>query len=122
MKRDIGNAYDTFGHREEIRNRMVLDIPGSYTESQVSHVLAERFSRNPMGWSRKGLGKLSKLRKYLYDGGKFMCRETKPKGKQEKYGEYARQYIDEQLNGAIDWSFLKRASRSRTETAGFSSF
>src|SRR3712207_8131256 len=37
-----------------IVNRYTLDIPGSCTEGQVSHVLSERFSRNPMGWSKIG--------------------------------------------------------------------
>ena len=36
---------------EEIVRRKRLDIPGSCTEGQISHVLSERFSRDPMGWS-----------------------------------------------------------------------
>ena len=38
-------------NREEIVRRKRLDIPGSCTEGQISHVLSERFSRDPMGWS-----------------------------------------------------------------------
>ncbi len=44
---------------EEIVRRKRLDIPGSCTEGQISHVLSERFSRDPMGWSEECLGKLS---------------------------------------------------------------
>ena len=40
-----------FSHYNEIRNRLVLNIPGSGTEGLVSHVLSSRFSCNPMGWS-----------------------------------------------------------------------
>lgn len=53
-----------------IRNYVTLDIPGSCTEGQISHVLSERFSRNPMGWSRKGLAKLSKTRVLKLNGQK----------------------------------------------------
>ena len=44
-------------------------LPGSCTEGQISHVLSERFSRNPMGWSAEALGKLSKARIYKLNGG-----------------------------------------------------
>lgn len=56
---------------EGIVNRYTLDIPGSCTEGQVSHVLSERFSRNPMGWSKEVLGKLSVLRVYKKNGNKI---------------------------------------------------
>ena len=59
-----------FGNWEHIRNLIILDIPGSCTEGQVSHVLSESFRRNPMGWSKVGLGKLSKLKVYNINGGK----------------------------------------------------
>ena len=56
---------------EGIVNRYTLDIPGSCTEGQVSHVLSERFSRNPMGWSKEILGKLSVLRVHKKNGNKI---------------------------------------------------
>ncbi len=68
-----------FGQWEAIRNLVTLNLPGSCTEGQVSHVLSERFRRSPMGWSREGLGKLNKLRVYLYDGGKLTGADIKPK-------------------------------------------
>ena len=34
----------------------------------MSHVLSERFSRNPMGWSKEILGKLSVLRVHKKNG------------------------------------------------------
>ena len=48
------------GRREAIRMRVSEELPGSCTEGPVSHILSERFSRDPLGWSREGLGKLSK--------------------------------------------------------------
>lgn len=43
---------------------------GSCTEAQVSHVLAERLSRNPLGWSEEGLKYMSRLRVFKVNGGK----------------------------------------------------
>ena len=37
----------------------------------MSHVLSERFSRNPMGWSKEILGKLSVLRVHKKNGNKI---------------------------------------------------
>lgn len=96
-----------FGHWEEIRNLITLDIPGSCTEGQVSHVLSERFSRNPMGWSKVGLGKLSKLRVYNINGGKLTGSDLKTP-QIERYSEYADRFIAEHSEGAIDWSLFDK--------------
>lgn len=96
-----------FGHWKEIRNRIVLDIPGSCTEGQVSHVLSERFSRNPMGWSKIGLGKMSVLRVYRCNGGKLTGADRKPKETQESYREYADRFMNEQIQGTLDWSIFE---------------
>jgi hypothetical protein len=42
---------------------------GSCTEAQISHVLADRLSRKPLGWSEKGLEYMSLLRVYKENGG-----------------------------------------------------
>lgn len=96
-----------FGHWEEIRNRIILNIPGSCTEGQVSHILSERFSRNPMGWSKVGLGKLSKLRVYRCNGGELSGKDMKPKEKKENYQEYADRFIKEYVSGRHDWSIFE---------------
>jgi hypothetical protein len=44
---------------------------GSCTEAMVSHVFSERFSRNPMGWSKAGLSKMSMLRVFIKNGDKI---------------------------------------------------
>ena len=98
-----------FGNWEAILNRAVLDVPGSCTEGQVSHVLSERLSRNPMGWSRKGLGKMSKLRVYRCNGGKLTGKDMKLQEDQECYREYAERFLKENLQGAIDWSIFEPA-------------
>lgn len=96
-----------FGHWEEIRNLITMDIPGSCTEGQVSHVLSERFSRNPMGWGKECLGKLSKLRVYRLNGCELKSDDLKKQGKEEKYCDYANRFIKEELEGAIDWGIFE---------------
>lgn len=92
---------------EEIRRRLMEDIPGSCTEGLVSHVLSERFSRDPLGWSERSLGKLVSVRVYLKDGGK-LTKEAFRQGEQtEKYREYADRLIEEHLKGAVDFSMFE---------------
>ncbi|MGI6766414.1 MAG: ISLre2 family transposase [Lentihominibacter sp.] len=95
-----------FGNWNEIVNRKNLNIPGSCTEAQVSHVLSERFSRDPLGWSEAGLGKLAKLRVYVKNGGKITAEDFK-KGQKQTYSEYAEQFIKEAITGAVDWTVFE---------------
>ena len=106
-----------FGNWEHIRNLIILDIPGSCTEGQVSHVLSERFSRNPMGWSKVGLGKLSKLRVYKINGGKLTGNDLKEE-QVERYCEYADRFIKENTEGAIDWSIFEGDRAVMDENSG----
>lgn len=97
---------------EEIVRRKRLDIPGSCTEGQISHVLSERFSRDPMGWSEECLGKLSQARVYLKNGGTltkedFKGKDEKLNGK-EKYREYAQRMMKEADEGCFDWSIFEK--------------
>ena len=98
-----------FRHWEGIRRRKSGVLPGSCTEGQVSHVIAERFSRDPLGWSKAGLGKLSKLRVYVINGGEITGEafETQEQ-EQHNYREYMEQMIQEHLRGAIDWSIFEK--------------
>ena len=91
------------GNWEGIVNRRTLKVPGSCTEGQVSHILSERFSRDPLGWSEKGLGVLTKLRVYVKNGGEITGEEFKRK-QNESYCRYADEIIKEAMTGAIDWS------------------
>ena len=47
-------------------------IEGSSTEGYVSHVLSDRMSSRPMGWSKKGMAKMAELRAYYYNGGDML--------------------------------------------------
>jgi hypothetical protein len=43
------------------------NIKGCSAEGHVSHVLSDRMSSRPMGWSRQGCDKMSQLRAYYYN-------------------------------------------------------
>ena len=42
---------------------------GCSAEGHVSHVLSERMSSRPMGWSKRGADRMSRLRCYVRDHG-----------------------------------------------------
>lgn len=95
---------------EEIVRRETLDIPGSCTEGQVSHVLSKRFSRDPIGWSEEVLRRLSQARVYLKNGGKLTAEAFKTQGKEEteRYRGYAEHMIKEVAEGSYDWSIFEK--------------
>ena len=109
-------------HRQAIHLRLSLDICGSCTESIVSHVLSERLSRSPLGWSERGLGKMAMLRVYVKNGGTITASDirvslSKEDSKREatalragwsKYNHYLNRQIDLILN--TDWSTAFTAS------------
>ena len=53
--------------RRTLRNRLVN---GCSAESHVSHVLSDRLSSRPMGWSQTGADRMSKLRCYDRNNGR----------------------------------------------------
>lgn len=106
-----------FNHWDEVVTRKKGDLPGSCTEGQVSHLLSKRFSRDPMGWSEKGLGKLSAARIYVKNGGKLSYKDfEKEDGKKgtRKYRDYAEQMINEMVENSLNWSIF-----GQTEVGAF---
>ena len=97
-----------FHHWEEIVRRKTENLPGSCTEGEISHILSERFSRDPQGWSKKALGKLSKLRVYVKNGGIITKEVFDSEGAgAESYSEYVEEMPREYLNKAVDWSLFE---------------
>ncbi len=45
------------------------DVIGCSAEGHVSHILSERLSSRPMGWSLVGSDQMSRLRAFIYNGG-----------------------------------------------------
>ncbi|WP_373726066.1 ISLre2 family transposase [Bacteroides heparinolyticus] len=106
-----------FSYYEEIRNRLVLNIPGSCTEGLVSHVLSSRFSRNPMGWSAKGLGTLSKAKVYVLNGGILSAKDYRT-GKVTRYSEYSKQTLKSICEKKYDWSIFENERPIMNGTTG----
>lgn len=96
-----------YGNWESIGNLEKLNIPGSCTEGQISHILSERFSRDPLGWSRQCLGKLSKVRVYRANGNEIDAKDFKEHEQNERYYEYADRFIRENIDGCFDWSIFE---------------
>lgn len=95
-------------HWDAIVRRKTLNIPGSCTEAQISHILSERFSRDPLGWSEEGLGKLVCLRVYVKNGGTLTKENFKKESQKTiRYHEYADQIIKEAVAGCTDWSIFE---------------
>lgn len=91
---------------DEIRGRIVEEVPGSCTEAQVSHVLSERFSRDPLGWSEICLGKLTSARVFVKNGG-TITKDVFRKRTDEKYIDYADRLIEENMKGTFDYSIFE---------------
>lgn len=96
------------GHWDAIRRRVSEGLPGSCTEGQVSHILSERFSRDPLGWSEEGLGKLSKQRVYLKNKGKIEASDFKKTKGNDTYSQYAQRIIDKTCEKELDWSIFEK--------------
>lgn len=96
-------------HWREAVVRRNEDVPGSCTEGQVSHLLAKRFSRDPMGWSKEGLGKLSAARIYVKNGGKLSHKDFAKEETGEGYAKYVEQMISEMAGKVSNWSIFTQA-------------
>jgi hypothetical protein len=94
------------------------DAIGSCTEAMVSHILSERLSRNPMGWSPAGLGTMASLRVYNANGrqvmpdmiGKRKDRDDesiRPRN-MEAYTKLVARQQQDVLGGRKDWSIFAK--------------
>ena len=98
------------GHWDAVVRRKTAVVPGSCTEAQVSHVLSERFSREPLAWSKEGLGALSSQRVFVLNGGRIEGKDFGGSAKQEKaspYADWMDRYIEDLTSRNYDWSVLE---------------
>ena len=97
--RDV-NAFAIYINRnfEAIRNELTLEIPGSCTEAQVSHVLSERCSRDPIAWSEKGLSQMGRLRVLKWNNGKVQASDFNPDCEAFDYKELLRSEMEEKID------------------------
>ena len=103
-------------HQAEKRNVKELHV---FADEDHVHMqmLAKQFpkktsSRDPLGWSREELGKLSKQRVYLKNNGKIKAadfkREREPETDTKTYREYARRLLSRSCEKRLDWSLFDR--------------
>ena len=114
-------AYTNQNNWDSIVERLNGGHCGSCTEPLISHILSERLSRNPLAWSREGLGKMAMLRIFTENGGKVtaehirVSRSRKERAKDhnalrnglEIYNKYAEKQIAEAFGGYHDWSVFE---------------
>ena len=105
-------------HWSAIVARMSKETCGSCTEPQVSHVLSDRLSRNPIAWSKEGLNRMTMLVVYTKNGGKVCAEDVRIRVNKlskaafhedgyARYNEYAKKQSDEMLNVKHDWSLFE---------------
>ena len=98
--------------------RMSKEACGSCTEPQVSHVLSDRLSRNPIAWSKDGLNRMTMLVVYTKNGGKVRGEDVRIRINSEArngfredgyatYRDYANKQADEVLKAKHDWSIFE---------------
>ena len=56
----------------KIRMQKANGVVGSSTEGHISHVLADRMSSRPLGWSKTGADRMGRLRAYYWNGGDML--------------------------------------------------
>lgn len=55
-----------------VRLKKTEEVKGCSAEGHVSHVLSDRMSSRPMGWSRTGVDKMAHLRAYYWNKGDML--------------------------------------------------
>ena len=73
-RRIIRNAEYLLGNWTPAKTRLqhAEGVVGCSAEGHVSHILADRMSSRPLGWSRKGADKIAHLRAYYFNGGDML--------------------------------------------------
>ena len=107
---------------DSIVERLNGEYCGSCTEPLVSHILSERLSRNPLAWSKEGLGKMAMLRIFEENGGKVTSNHIRiSRSKSERtrdyyalkngfeiYNKYAEEQIKSSFGDYHNWSIFEK--------------
>lgn len=128
MKAIMGNAGYIIRYWDEIQNMKIPGTIGSCTEAMISHVLSTRLSRNPMGWSKEGLSKMSMIRVFVLNGGKIEPKDTlawkQSHAKNtvitefEKYAAIVEKQQQEVLKDAKNWRWFETDDFISRKTTG----
>jgi hypothetical protein len=111
-----------------IQNSRLPGVIGSCTEAMVSHVLSERLSRNPMGWSKKGLSKMAMIRVYVQNGCEITPADTiswKHSDKRNRiadkiamYDDIVKRHHEEIFKDVKSWRWFETDSKISGKTTG----
>lgn len=82
-------------------------ILGCSAEGHVSHLLSARMSSRPMGWSRRGADRMSRLRAYVKNGGDLL--------ELARYQRYPSEGKEDGLKEASGWEGLSCTAILRSE-------
>jgi hypothetical protein len=116
-------------HWDKVQARGLPNVIGSCTEPMLSHVLSERFSRSPMGWSRAGLSKMAMIRIYCQNGGVITAADVgggKLKKDEErkvitsikKYDAIVKKQFEEALAGTSEWRWFEKNNEISAKLTG----
>ena len=105
-------------HWSAIVVRMNRETCGSCTEPQVSHVLSDRLSRDPIAWSEQGLNRMSMLLVFTKNGGKVRAEDVRIRVNERErsryaekgfsmYWDYASKQAEEVLKEKYDWGIFE---------------
>lgn len=90
---------------EGIRNQYNPDYVGCSAEGHVSHILSDRLSSRPMGWSRTGADQMARLRVYKKNGGKvydLMKLKKQEESKERRIKKLDNRVVKKKLNVSIN--------------------
>ena len=117
---------------DSIVERMNSTHCGSCTEPLISHTLSERLSRNPLAWSKEGLGKMTMLRVFEENGGIVTAehiRISRDKSARKRdfnalkngleiYNKYAEEQVRSIFSGKHDWIIFEKNTTPAAFTYG----
>jgi hypothetical protein len=108
-----------------IQNRLNVVKVGSCTEPLISHVLSERLSRNPMGWSKSGLSKMAMIIVYTKNGCVISVDDVRGGERKvitsiKKYESLINNQLEAMTREVHNWEWLKGESYSLGKTTGTS--
>jgi len=125
ITKDIGYILNNW---DGIQNSKLPGVIGSCTEALVSHVLSERLSRSPMGWSKKGLSKMAMIRIYSKNGEKILPIDTlawKHSDRKlgaicniDKYENIVKLQHDEVFKDCKSWRWFEKDNKISGKTSG----
>lgn len=125
QKRITGAASYITDNWASIQNRLNEVNVGSCTEPLVSHVLSERLSRNPMGWSKTGLSQMAMIRVYTQNGESISTDNVRSKRDRRevvtslaKYETLVESQIEAVTTAAKDWDWIHGEPHVYGKTTG----